>query len=56
MLKSELLDIFRIVDTNNSGAIDLKEWKAFFNMFIKDFQDCDTNGDWKVDSKEGPAC
>jgi len=56
MLKAELLDVFRIADTDGSGAIDSKEWKAFYNIFLVEFQACDGDSSWRIDAKEGPPC
>jgi len=29
MFKAEIEEVFRIADTNGSGAVDQKEWEAF---------------------------
>lgn len=56
MLKPEIEEVFRIADSNGSGNVDAREWKAFYALFVQQFQQCDSNGDWRVDAKEGPAC
>jgi len=56
MLKSELEEVYRIANTNSSCAVDVKEWHAFFKLFVQQFADCDANADWKIDAKEGPGC
>jgi Ca2+-binding EF-hand superfamily protein len=54
MNKAELQETFRIMDINDSGMIDPKEFKYFHKLFIKDFESCSDG--WKIPAGKAKDC
>lgn len=48
MTMPEILDAFNMADINRNGFLSLEEWRAFFQFFIKPFNECiETNPDMR---------
>ena len=42
LCKGEIKTVFETVDVNADQLIDQKEWRNFYELFVKPFEECDS--------------
>ena len=46
LTKGELKNIWSTLDSKKEDKITEKEWRGFHKLFIEDFENCDSDGDY----------
>jgi hypothetical protein len=56
MTRTEIMEVFSFADVDRDGALSPSEWGRFWDLFVSEFQECDTSHQWFMNSKDLGDC
>jgi hypothetical protein len=56
MTRTEISEVFGFADVDRDGVLSPSEWDRFYELFVDEFQLCNTNGTWFMNAKELGLC
>jgi len=56
MTRTEILQVFQFADVDRDGVLSPSEWGRFYDLFVSEFQACDTSMQWFMNSKDLGIC
>lgn len=56
LTKGEVKNIWGTLDVKKNNLVEEKQWKAFFQLFLEAFQNCDVDGSQSLNKEELDTC
>lgn len=56
LTRGEIRSLFRLSDVNKDSKVDHNEWYHFYDLFVKPFENCDTDKDYLLNKDELTKC